>query len=170
MINIYCDNKKMANNIKDMMLLGQLCPLDEIGVDCDMYIPCYACLNCHINLFYYKSSEDGQVLEHIFFNKQEENSMFDSENEKVEMGYSVKVERATKLKDKDVVMFDITVNGVTIRGMSLYEYKNKEGKKNMGINYPSYKGSNDQWYTHAFFPINAGTKDVIVNQIKKMIK
>lgn len=96
--------------------------------------------------------------------------MFDSENEKVEMGYSVKVERATKLKDKDVVMFDITVNGVTIRGMSLYEYKNKEGKKNMGINYPSYKGSNDQWYTHAFFPINAKTKDEIVNQIKSMIK
>lgn len=96
--------------------------------------------------------------------------MFDSENEKVEMGYSVKVERATKLKDKDVVMFDITVNGVTIRGMSLYEYKNKEGKKNMGINYPSYKGSNAQWYTHAFFPINASVKDEIVNQIKKMIK
>lgn len=62
------------------------------------------------------------------------------------------------------VKFNITVNGVTIYGMNLIEYTNKEGHEGTMISFPQWKG--DKGYNnYCFFPISKENKEKIIFQI-----
>lgn len=91
----------------------------------------------------------------------------DNQNAKVD--YSVKVLNAKAVKDGRAV-FDMEVNGVKIYGCWFTEYKNKEGKDGTIVSFPSYKGNNGTYYSHAWFPISKELKDDIQKQIESCLK
>lgn len=63
----------------------------------------------------------------------------------------IEVTRAKDLIDKNVIMFDMIVNGVTIYGCSYREmkYKDKEGTF-AKVGFPSRKGPDDKYYNHCY--------------------
>lgn len=88
-------------------------------------------------------------------------------NEKV--NYTVKVLKAKAVKDGRAV-FDMEVNGVKIYGCWFTEYKNQEGKDGTMVTFPSYKGDNGTYYSHAWFPISKELKEDIAKQIEDLLK
>ena len=95
--------------------------------------------------------------------------MFDIEDNKKEVktNYSVTVTSARSVKENRV-SFTMVVNGVTIYGNSLIEYKNKEGNKGMMISFPSWKGEKG-YNDYIFFPITKELKENIIEQIKNKL-
>lgn len=91
----------------------------------------------------------------------------DNQNAKVD--YSVKVLNAKAVKDGRAV-FDMEVNGVKVYDCWFTEYKNKEGKDGTMVSFPSYKGNNGTYYSHAWFPISKELKDDIQKQIESYLK
>lgn len=82
-------------------------------------------------------------------------------NEKVNYDFTVS---GCKVIKEGRVKFNITVNGVTIYGMNLIEYKNKEGQEGTMISFPQWKG--DKGYNnYCFFPISKENKEKIISQI-----
>lgn len=82
--------------------------------------------------------------------------------------YNVEVTRAHAFND-ETVAFDMVVNGVTIYGCVYREYKNKNGKPGTIISFPSHKGNDGKYYSHAFFPISTELKNHIEKQLEAMI-
>lgn len=77
--------------------------------------------------------------------------------------YNVEVTRAKEIKGS--YAFDMTVNGVKIYGCWL-----KESKKGGNfISFPSYKGSDDKYYSHVWFEIDDDTQKSIEDQIEKLL-
>ena len=68
---------------------------------------------------------------------------------------NIEVTRAKDLKDKNVIMFDMVVNGVTIYGCSYKEinFKDKEGSF-VKIGFPSRKGADDKYYNHCYVKLS----------------
>lgn len=56
---------------------------------------------------------------------------------------------ANKKTKKETTFFDMKVNGVSIYGCTLVE-----GKKGTFVSFPSYKGSNDKYYNHAWVELS----------------
>ena len=70
--------------------------------------------------------------------------------EKKVSDHVIEVTRANELTEKDVIMFDMKVNDVTIYGCSYRELERKDGSGSFAkIGFPSRKGSDDKWYSHA---------------------
>ena len=75
----------------------------------------------------------------------------------------IKVTRAKQF-DNGGVVFDVEINGVTIYGCRVVESKNGDF-----VSYPARKGSDDKYYSHAFYKMNEEeTKDTI-SQVEKML-
>lgn len=56
---------------------------------------------------------------------------------------------ANKKTKKETTFFDMKVNGVSIYGCTLVE-----GKNGTFVSFPSYKGSNDKYYNHAWVELS----------------
>lgn len=78
------------------------------------------------------------------------------------VNYEVEVIRAHQFEDGSIV-FDMTINGVTIYGNRLVE-----GKNGQFVSFPSFKGMDGQYYSHAFAKLSKEDTDKIVAQIEEM--
>lgn len=73
------------------------------------------------------------------------------------------IKRAKQFKDGNITL-DIEVNGITIYGARVVK-----GKKNEFIAWPSYKGSDGNYYNHVYCPISQEEQDAIIKEVKNMI-
>lgn len=77
---------------------------------------------------------------------------------------SVEVLRA-KAFDNGGVVFDVTINDVTIYGCRVVEGKNGDF-----VSFPSRKGNDGNYYSHAFIKLtNEDTKEII-SQVEKALE
>ena len=83
-------------------------------------------------------------------------------------GYDVKVTRAKEF-DNGSVAFDMVVNGVTIYGCWYREGKDKKGNDYEMISFPSQKGKDGKYYSHAWFKLEDGVKADIIDQLQKLV-
>ena len=77
--------------------------------------------------------------------------------------YTLEVKRAKEYKD--TVFFDVEINGVMIYGCRYVEGKNGDF-----ISYPSYKGSDGKYYSHAYIKLGEAEVFLIDEQIDKLLK
>lgn len=77
---------------------------------------------------------------------------------------SVKVTRA-KAFDNGGVVFDMEVNNVTIYGCRVIEGKNGDF-----VSFPSRKGSDDKYYSHAYVKLTAEDTKEIIDQVEKALE
>ena len=83
--------------------------------------------------------------------------------------YDVKVTRAKEFQEGQVV-FDMTVNGVTIYGCWYREgVSKKDNKEYSMISFPSQKADNGKYYNHCWFKIDDTLKTEIVAQLQKLV-
>jgi len=82
--------------------------------------------------------------------------------------YSVEVLKAKEVKDGKII-FDMEVNDIKIYGCWYNEYKTKDGKDGTMLSFPSYKGSDDNYYNYVWFPISTDLKANIIAQIEKLV-
>lgn len=82
--------------------------------------------------------------------------------------YDVKVTRAKEIKEGKVT-FDCEVNGIKIYSCWYNEYKTKDGKDGTMLSFPSYKGSDGNYYNYVWFPISQDLKADIIAQIEKLV-
>lgn len=75
----------------------------------------------------------------------------------------IEVTRAKQFKNGGTV-FDMVVNGVSIYGCKVVEGKNGDF-----ISFPSYKGSDGKYYSHAYIKLTRGETETIVKQVEDMI-
>ena len=84
-------------------------------------------------------------------------------------GYDVKVTRAKEVKEGQVV-FDMTVNGVTIYGCWYREGTSKKGEPYQMISFPSHADNKgEKYYNHVWFKIDDDTKADIIDQLTKLV-
>lgn len=81
--------------------------------------------------------------------------------------YDVKVTRAKEF-DNGNVTFDMVVNGVTVYGC-WYREGEKDGKEYQMISFPSQKGKDGKYYSHAWFKIEDDVKSDIIAQLQKLV-
>lgn len=83
------------------------------------------------------------------------------------INYEVEVTRAKEFtkKDKTSYAFDMKVNGVSVYGCWL-----QEGKEGNFVSFPSYKGSDGNYYSHCYFPIDEELQAKIEEQIEAKLK
>lgn len=89
-----------------------------------------------------------------------------NENKKVE--YKLTVLKAKEIRDGKVI-FDCEVNGIKIYSCWYNEYKNKSGKEGTMLSFPSYTGSDGNYYNYVWFPISQEMKNDIIAQIGKLV-
>ena len=77
--------------------------------------------------------------------------------------YSCEVLRAKEYKD--TVFFDVNINGVSIYGCRFVEGKNGDF-----VSFPSYKGSDGKYYSHAYIKLDEATVSLIDEQIDKLLE
>lgn len=77
--------------------------------------------------------------------------------------YSCEVLRAKEYKD--TVFFDVNINGV-----SIYGCRYVEGKNGDFVSFPSYKGSDGKYYSHAYIKLDEATVKLIDEQIDKLLE
>lgn len=84
--------------------------------------------------------------------------------------HDIKVTRAKKLDDKNVIMFDMEVNGISIYGCSYRTLERKDGSGEFGkVGFPSHKASDDKYYSYCWFKISDDDMDIIENGIEALI-
>ena len=83
--------------------------------------------------------------------------------EEQSVAIDAKVTRAKQFKDGGVV-FDMQVNGVSIYGCRVIE-----SKKGDFVSFPSYKGSDGKYYSHAWVKLSDEDTKAIVQQVEDMI-
>lgn len=83
--------------------------------------------------------------------------------EEQSVAIDAKVTRAKQFKDGGVV-FDMQVNGVSIYGCRVIE-----SKKGDFVSFPSYKGSDGKYYSHAWVKLSDEDTKAIVKQVEDMI-
>lgn len=94
--------------------------------------------------------------------------------EEKKYNYEVVVTRAKEVKEGRVV-FDATVNGVSVSGFVYIEYTTKEGNEGTMISFPSVKGKKkdengkDVYYNTVWFPISNELKENIIKQLEDKI-
>ena len=77
--------------------------------------------------------------------------------------YSCEVIRAKEYKD--TVFFDVNINGVSIYGCRFVEGKNGDF-----VSFPSYKGNDGKYYSHAYIKLDEATVSLIDEQIDELLK
>lgn len=89
----------------------------------------------------------------------------EAENAKQEAAkiYNLEVTRAKEYKD--TVFFDVNINGVMIYGCRYVEGKNGDF-----VSFPSYKGSDGKYYSHAYIKLGEAEVSLIDEQIDKVLK
>ena len=80
----------------------------------------------------------------------------------VDVEVNAKVVRANQVKD--LVFFDVKINGVTIYGCKVVE-----GKYGDFISFPSYKGKDDKYYNHAYIKLSDEQTKEIISQVENML-
>lgn len=73
-----------------------------------------------------------------------------------------------RTKEKKI-LFDLSVNGITIYNMVYREYKNNEGEEGVIIAFPSFKGDNNKYFNHVWFPISKELKNTIITEITNAV-
>lgn len=82
-----------------------------------------------------------------------------------EQSFEIQVNRAHEL-DNGTIMFEMTVNGVTIYGCNYKVLKRKDnGEEFAKVGFPSRKGSDGKYYNQAYFKIT----DDLISIIEKGI-
>lgn len=76
---------------------------------------------------------------------------------------TIKVIRAKEYKE--TIFIDININGVTIYGCRYVEGKNGDF-----ISFPSYKGKDDKYYSHAYAELTDEDVKEIDAQIDELLK
>ena len=84
-----------------------------------------------------------------------------TEEKKVKI-YNLEVKRAKEYKD--TVFFDVDINGVMIYGCRFVEDKNGDF-----VSFPSYKGSNGKYYSHAYIKLDEASVKLIDEQIDQLL-
>ena len=94
-------------------------------------------------------------------------------NEKKKVEYKpieIEVSRVKEIANRDdCYRFTLTINGVDINGCQYITYTTKEGEEGNFISLPAYKGSDNKYYNHAYFPINDPAYAKEFAQIENMI-
>lgn len=92
------------------------------------------------------------------------------ESTKEKVAITVKVTRVHDVsKDgKTRILFDGTVNGVSVSGMSYMEGV-KEGKEWSMVKFPQSKGKNGEYYNIVWFPTSKETVEDVAKQIGSML-
>ena len=90
------------------------------------------------------------------------------QNNDNKVDYKVTVLKAKEIRDGKVI-FDCEVNGIKIYSCWYNEYKNKSGKEGTMLSFPSYKGSDGNYYNYVWFPISQEMKNDIIAQIEKLV-
>lgn len=82
---------------------------------------------------------------------------------------NVKVTRVNQWKDGNIT-FDLNVNGVTIYGMKVISYQDKNtGLLKEFFAFPNKKGSDGNYYNHVFVKLSDNDVDSIEKQISDML-
>lgn len=77
--------------------------------------------------------------------------------------YSIEVTRAKEYEN--TVYFDVVINGVTIYGCRFIE-----GKEGDFVSFPSHKGKDGKYYSHAYIKLDDATVKLIDEQIDKLLE
>lgn len=80
----------------------------------------------------------------------------------VNVEVNAKVVRANQVKD--LVFFDVDINGVTIYGCKVVEGKNGDF-----ISFPSHQGKDGKYYNHAYIKLSDDQTKDIISQVEKML-
>ena len=75
----------------------------------------------------------------------------------------INVTRAKQF-DNGGVVFDVEINGVTIYGCRVVE-----GSKGDFVSFPARKGSDDKYYSHAFYKLSEAETKEIISQVEKLL-
>lgn len=75
----------------------------------------------------------------------------------------IKVTRAKQF-DNGGVVFDVEINGVTIYGCRVVE-----SSKGDFVSYPARKGSDDKYYSHAFYKMSPEETKETIAQVEKLL-
>ena len=95
----------------------------------------------------------------------------ETEKKEVRTDYQVKVLKVTPRQNrKDCYRFNAEVNGVTIYGMEYITYTAKNGDEGCFIAFPQYKGSDEKYYNHVYFPVNDPMNTTLFSEIEKQIE
>ena len=103
--------------------------------------------------------------------------MFNKEKTEERTGKAdIKIIRAKQTKKDTVVVFDMSVNGVSIYGCFLREVTVKaDGKRYKAgdtayiISWPSYKGTDEKYYNHCWYPLSKEDEQYIIESVAKAI-
>lgn len=91
-----------------------------------------------------------------------------AKNEEIKVvDHDVVVTRAHEFEDGSVT-FSIDVNGVSINGCRWCEGE-KDGKDYEFVSFPSYKGKNDKYYSHAYVRLSDSDITTIKNMLEKIL-
>lgn len=84
--------------------------------------------------------------------------------------YDIKVLRAKQFDN--AIAFDVRINGVSIYGCwyRTYEDRNKPGEEVGFVSFPSRKGNDGKWYSHAFIKIEKDAMEVLEKQLEEALK
>lgn len=82
--------------------------------------------------------------------------------------YECVVTRAKEIKE-GTVSFDMEVNGVKVYGCWYKEGINKDGKEYQIVNLPQEKGSDEKYYSIAWFPMSKEVRENIIEQLQKLV-
>ena len=99
-------------------------------------------------------------------------SKTNEESTKQDINFDIIVTKA-KVIGEGRVNFNILVNGISIYGMHLIEYTNKEGQSGTLINFPQWKGEKEgkpTYNNYCFFPISKELKEDIIKMIDEVIE
>lgn len=77
--------------------------------------------------------------------------------------YSIEVLRAKEYQN--TCFFDVCINGVNIYGCRFVEGQNGDF-----VSFPSYKGSNGKYYSHAYIKLDDASVKLIDEQIDKLLE
>lgn len=91
------------------------------------------------------------------------------------IAYDIKVEDARATKNDAIVMVDLDVNGIKIKGCMLKEAtvtkdgeKYKKGDTCYFLNFPSEKVG-DMYYNKVWFPVSNENLEEIIRQVKSLL-
>lgn len=91
----------------------------------------------------------------------------DKAQEKAKVTYTVEVLRAKEIKDNTYGV-DLIINGVKVYGC-IFKQGIKDGKEWSLLDFPSRKGSDGNYYTYCWCPLDKGTLAVIEGQIAEKL-
>lgn len=88
----------------------------------------------------------------------------------MEIKRNFEVIKARTTKNENIVMFDMKINDVAIYGMMLkHVVRESDGKEFEIISFPSYQGTNGNYYNHVYYDLSQTDRDLIIGMVKSLI-